>query len=84
MTDIDALTLRKSLTQVLDAASNGETFTISKRGRPIAQLGPITAVAASATPETFVKRSTTGPLAEEEVTTFGGPTTVPPEGKKQG
>ena len=41
MTDIDALTLRQELTRVLDEASAGEVFTITKRGKPIARLGPI-------------------------------------------
>ena len=37
---IGAFEAKTHLSRLLDAAENGETFTITKRGRPVARLTP--------------------------------------------
>jgi prevent-host-death family protein len=43
MKTIDALEAKNRLSELLDAADNGEEFVISKHGRPVAKLSPVEA-----------------------------------------
>ncbi len=71
MTTINAKQARKQLGELIDAAEGGETIVITRRGRKVAELGPVRTRARRKLPDLAAFRASVGimgkPLSEAVV-----------------
>lgn len=89
--EIDALTLRRDLTRVLEAVGAGSSFTVTKRGQAVAIIGPARIRAtgqapADAAPMTYTQSAPdSGTIVEDAQASFTatGPTHRAPPAKQR-